>query len=133
MHSGVYFFMEGTSIRKIKLEDDKANRKRIQTMPSIDAEAKRLVIHWHIDNSVTSRSCLPTNWTPSIRLSMWHLRGSSAKNTSPFPTFVVSILRIRFPIATIKISCKEILVVQLQRYTQLTTKENKPQMHNVLK
>jgi hypothetical protein len=98
---------------KIKLEDHKTNQERIQTMPSIDAEAKRLVIHWHIDNSVTSPSCSPTNWTPSISLSMGHLRGSSAKNTTPFPTFVVSILSIWFPIAAIKISCKVILVGQL--------------------
>ena len=39
--------MEGTKRGKIKLEDHKANRERIQTVPSIDAEAKRLVIHWH--------------------------------------------------------------------------------------
>lgn len=78
-------------------------------MPSIDAEANRLVIHWHIDNSVISASCLPTKTIPSTSLSMGHWRGSSAENVLPLPTLSVSILRMQFPIATIKISCKTII------------------------
>ena len=51
---------------------------------AVEAEAKRVAIYWRIDSSVTSPACLPTNWTPSISLSMGHLRGFSAENTSLF-------------------------------------------------
>lgn len=77
----------------------------IQTVPSCDADTNRFVIHWHIDKSVTSPSCVPTSWTPSMSLSKGHLGGSSATKVSPFPTFEVSILRTYFPMPTIKISC----------------------------
>lgn len=84
---------------------DKGQLKMQITEPSNEAETKREVIHWHIDRSVISPSCLPTNWTPSIRLSTGHLRGSSAEKTSLLPTLVVSILRTRFPIPTTRTSC----------------------------
>jgi hypothetical protein len=35
-------------------------KKKIQTVPSCDADTNRFVIHWHIDKSVTSPSCVPT-------------------------------------------------------------------------
>lgn len=95
-------------------------RSKIPTVPSVEAEARRVVIHWHIDSSVTSPSCLPTNWTPSISLSMGHLSGSSAENPSPFPTFVESIFRIRFPIATTKISCVAFHVDDLLTHENIT-------------
>ena len=75
-------------------------------MPSVDAEARRVVIHWDKDRSVTSPSCLPTKCTPSISLSSVHWRGSSPLKSLPRPTFVVSILKTQFPIPTNRISYK---------------------------
>ena len=76
----------------------------IQTVPSFDPEAKRVLIHWEMDKSVTSPSCLPTKRTPSISFSRWHLTGSSTAKSLPLPTFVMSILKMQFPTPTYRIS-----------------------------
>ena len=58
----IQFFAEAITLRP-KIEDMKPvnKEKSVQTIPSTEAEAKRVVNHWHIDNSVISPSCLPTN------------------------------------------------------------------------
>lgn len=78
----------------------------IRTVPSLDPEARRVLIHWDMDKSVTSPSCLPTKRTPSTSFSRWHLTGSSTVKSFPLPTLVVSILKTQFPIPTNRISCR---------------------------
>lgn len=120
-HSKNQILKQGINRKRIR-ERKKHSTVQIQTVPSVDAETRRVVIHWHIDKSVTSPSCLPMNWTPSTSFSTGHLRGSSADINSLFPTFIVSILSTCFPIPTTKISCK--LVFRVEGWELFKTRWN---------